>query len=222
MQGVFIHMEKNKYHIYQREGRLYGENSYLIVNENQRGFLVDPATDAFIPFIKENEIKLEAIILTHAHSDHILSVDEYAMMYNIPLYIHENEVEKLRRSELNLSLASDPIVVKTLPISLKGKKGKQKIGSFFVTYDLYAGHSEGNILIGIEGEKFYFCGDCVFADSIGRYDLPGSNAREHYYSLQKIMNLPDNIYFYPGHGTGFYQKDLLTNNVLQRFLKLGM
>jgi glyoxylase-like metal-dependent hydrolase (beta-lactamase superfamily II) len=202
-----------------------GERTYLCINlKTNDAVLIDPSTIEMDKIIELNNYNVRAILLTHGHFDHIFSVDYYAQKYNVPVYIHALEKDKLTDPTLHLGAYSGhkSFIVETLPKVLKGGNSIIKIEGFTFIYFLAPGHSVGNTIFNIEHTNIYFVGDSVFKDSIGRYDLPGSNAKEHLFALRKYQDLPAKSKLYPGHGKSFYVEELSENEVYQRFIQLGV
>lgn len=214
----------NSFTVIKFIGDLYGENSYLCINnETNEAMIIDPGTLAVHNHLINNpELKLVAVLLTHGHSDHILCTDFYVKTYQVPLYIHEKDAWKLLDATGNLSTWGTPFIVESTPMTLKNKTGHLTIASFNITYQLAAGHSEGQVIYHLTDTNMYFVGDTVFEDSIGRYDLPGANAKAHYDTLMWIERLPAESKLYAGHGRIFLQKALATNAVFQAFKNQGI
>ena len=83
-----------------------GTNCYLLINEETKELvMVDPATcpDYLVSHIKSNGYTPKAILLTHAHFDHVMGIDGWVKEFDIPVYLHENEKQILEDPQLNLS-----------------------------------------------------------------------------------------------------------------------
>ena len=83
-----------------------GTNCYLLINEDTKELVVvDPATcpDYLVSHIKSNGYIPKAILLTHAHFDHVMGIDGWVNEFDIPVYLHEKEAELLANPKLNLS-----------------------------------------------------------------------------------------------------------------------
>ena len=89
-------------------GRLQ-ENVYFLIDENKETLIFDPGAQAedIKELIEEEGLKPIAIVLTHAHGDHIGAVDELRKAYNIPMYMNEIEKEFLTNTDFNRSLYSN-------------------------------------------------------------------------------------------------------------------
>ena len=205
-------------------GDMYGENTYLCINKDtQQAILIDPGTkNANIYLEKNPQVKLGAILLTHGHSDHILYTDFYAQTYQIPIYIHTIDADKLNNPAKNLSTMSGAFAITTKPVTFAGNSGVLTIDDFCFEYQLAAGHSAGQVVYHLVETQIYFVGDTVFEDSIGRYDLPDSNGKAHYDTLNWINTLPENSKLYPGHGRIFLKNTLTSNPVFQMFIHMGV
>ena len=179
-----------------------GTTCYLVINEEQKtGVVIDPGGDAdqIIEKIKQNGITIEAIFLTHGHSDHIMAVDEVREATGAKVYISEADADMLTKASSNLSVymgagrefkAADEFLIDGETITAAGLK-----------FQVVAtpGHTKGGICL-LCGDTV-FCGDTIFSESIGRTDLPGGSYSQILHSIKtKIMVLPDEMKLLPGHG----------------------
>lgn len=178
------------------------ENCYIIYKEG-RGIIVDPGA-GFEKIKKELNrlvVKPEAIILTHAHFDHIASLDECRKYYNIPVYISPKENDWLESGELNLSFAfglKNPIISTKAEFEFENYKEYKIAGMNFKVLPT-PGHSPGGI--SFDFGDFIVVGDALFNGGYGRYDLPGSNYNELKNSLHNVLfKLDGEKIVYPGHG----------------------
>ena len=179
-----------------------GTNCYVVINEEQKkGVVIDPGGDAdqILEKIKQKGITIEAIFLTHGHSDHIMAVDEVREITGAKVYISEADADMLTKASSNLSVymgagrefkAADEFLVDGETITAAGLK-----------FQVVAtpGHTKGGICL-LCGDTV-FCGDTIFSESIGRTDLPGGSYSQILHSIKtKIMVLPDEMKLLPGHG----------------------
>lgn len=179
-----------------------GTNCYVVINEEQKkGVVIDPGGDAdqILEKIKQKGITIEAIFLTHGHSDHIMAVDEVREITGAKVYISEADADMLTKASSNLSVymgagrefkAADEFLIDGETITAAGLK-----------FQVVAtpGHTKGGICL-LCGDTV-FCGDTIFSESIGRTDLPGGSYSQILHSIKtKIMVLPDEMKLLPGHG----------------------
>ncbi|MDI9509843.1 MAG: MBL fold metallo-hydrolase [Clostridiales bacterium] len=178
-------------------------NCYIVREaKSKEAIVIDPGDNAerINEYLKENDLKCKAILLTHGHFDHITAANELKNLTTAPIYAHENEVELLNDSRLNASIQMGT-EVKVIPdILLKDKEEFQAAGLLWrVIYT--PGHTAGGVCYYIPEEGVIFSGDSLFYESIGRTDFPTGN---HSVLLEKIssqlMVLEDRIEVYPGHG----------------------
>ncbi|RKP45813.1 MBL fold metallo-hydrolase [Cohnella endophytica] len=178
-------------------------NAYVVVNsERTHAVVIDPGTADGALMRKLDGLKVEAILLTHAHFDHIGGVDALRRKYGCPVYIHSAEKDWLTDAAKNGSLRwSDvtPAIVTDPPEHLLADgQSLQLVGETFLVKHT-PGHSPGSVsfLVG----DLLFAGDALFRRSIGRTDLPGGNQDQLARSIrEKLYVLPDEVLVLPGHG----------------------
>jgi hydroxyacylglutathione hydrolase len=180
-------------------------NCYCLWNAEKECVLFDPGEEAgkLINWLNKNELKPLAILLTHAHFDHIGAVDQVREAFEIPLYVHEKEASWLLDPSLNgsqLFSMSELIRLKPAEYTL-GNKKTLSVGGF--TFKLYEtpGHSPGSLSFYYEEEQIVFAGDTLFMGSIGRTDLPGGNHKQLLNSIHDyLLTLPEETIVLSGHG----------------------
>lgn len=185
-------------------------NTYLIT-KNDRAVIVDPGLD-FLSIIDEvKKYHIEAILITHAHIDHIDGVG----YIEAPIYVGKEDLVNF--SDLSRSLykmCSCKPSFDTTKLNLIGVSDDEVINleSFSFKVIHTPGHTDGSCCY-----LFFdnlFSGDTLFKNSIGRIDFPTGSARKMKESLRKIVKmLPDNLKVYPGHDDKTTIKDEKKNNM---------
>lgn len=180
-------------------------NCYVVSKDDRTCLIIDPGEESekLSSFIQNKNWQPLAIILTHAHFDHIGAVDEIRDEYNIPVYIHEQEADWLVDPALNGSLKYEMIkTVNGKPADhFIATEQAMKIGD--ITFQVYEtpGHSPGSISFYFEEAALVIAGDALFNGSIGRTDLPGGNHNQLLKSIHdKLLVLPEETIVLPGHG----------------------
>jgi glyoxylase-like metal-dependent hydrolase (beta-lactamase superfamily II) len=176
-------------------------NCYLISDGAGHCMLVDPGNNCgqILDALAANEQKLEAILLTHGHCDHIFGLDEVMRRYpQVPVFVHNDDTEMLRNVELNGSARYNQNYVYDGEVRIL-TDGPAEIGAFDFQVLHTPGHSPGSCCFLFDEQCF--TGDTIFAGSIGRYDLPGGDAMQLLGSIRaKLLDLPDATQLHPGHG----------------------
>ena len=177
-------------------------NCYLVWDEQSKeAVVIDPGgdPDTIIDAISRNSLKVIHIINTHGHVDHVEANDLIRQKTGATLLIHSADVSLLQDLELNLSQALGRGKNFLPPTKTLEDKDKLKLNGFELEVLHTPGHTPGSICL--YGDKRLFSGDTLFADGVGRTDLPGGNFRQLKDSLEhKILKLSDEVVVYPGHG----------------------
>lgn len=193
-----------------RVGQL-ATNCYLFYDKKSlESFIIDPGDDALYIMNRVSDLNLkpEAILATHGHYDHILSVTELKLAYNIPFYAHRNDAPIVNRMERTAEyfsgLKPDPAPKIDKPL-VPGKT--LTAGGLSLKIIHTPGHTPGSVCLYYEKENILFTGDTLFADGdYGRTDLSGGDANKLKESILKILALPEETKIYPGHGDETYVK----------------
>jgi glyoxylase-like metal-dependent hydrolase (beta-lactamase superfamily II) len=179
-------------------------NCYIFSNEEKECLVIDPGGDAnkLTSILQQQHLKPVAILLTHAHFDHIGAVDDIRQEWNIPVYIHKNEKDWLADPSLNGSQFFMAGAVKmSKPDELIKGEGTLTIGNFSLKVYETPGHSPGSVSYYSDEAGLVFSGDALFAGSIGRTDLPGGNHELLIKSIHdKLLTLPEDTLVLSGHG----------------------
>ncbi len=176
-------------------------NCYLVGSEsNKEGMIIDPGDEAevILSNVKDLELEIKSIVLTHSHIDHIGALREVKEATGAEVSIHTDEAESLQRQPLStlfgISYPAPPPPDRSLEDG-----DSMDIGSLHFSVLYTPGHSPGCICL--LGEGIIFSGDTLFNYGIGRTDLPGGSYDQLMNSIHtRLMTLPDNTAVYPGHG----------------------
>ncbi|RKX27429.1 MAG: MBL fold metallo-hydrolase [Candidatus Zixiibacteriota bacterium] len=165
--------------------------------------IIDPGAEeaAISVEVKRLGVKPLAILLTHGHGDHIAAVAAIKEQFSIPLYVGAGEENLLANPSDNVSAFFGEPIVSPPADHLLTDEQMVKIGSIELRVLSTPGHTPGGVCYLDERQGWLFCGDSLFAGSIGRTDFPGSSHTQLIQSInQKIMKLPDSVVCLPGHG----------------------
>lgn len=179
-----------------------GTNCYIVYYD-KKALIIDPGAEGerLIDWLSKEELEPLAILLTHAHFDHIGAVDHLRNFYHIPVYMHEAEQEWLENPALNGSELFIGNGISTTRPDYLLDQGAFSIGEFEFEVVYTPGHSPGSISFLFTEENVIISGDVLFNQGIGRTDLHGGD----YNLLQdtiknKLYQLPNELIVYPGHG----------------------
>lgn len=164
--------------------------------------IIDPAdsADFILEKIQRERLNLVALIATHGHFDHIMAAGEIQLSYDVPLYIHSDDLFLVKRLNETAKhfLGFDPAVI--IPKNtLSLDEGVLHVGSFMLDIIRTPGHTPGSCSIYVKEENSVFTGDTLFKQGIGRYDHSYSDKKTLFNSLQTLFELPEETIVYPGH-----------------------
>ncbi|MGO4887148.1 MBL fold metallo-hydrolase [Anaerobacillus sp. MEB173] len=180
-------------------------NAYVLINDKKEAVIFDPGGDGekLNHWLEAEGIKPIAVILTHAHFDHIGAVDDIREKWGIEVYMHHLEKEWLGDASKNgsaLFMMGEAVEVKDADHFIE-EEGNLEIGSFTFVVLETPGHSPGSISLYHKESGVVFAGDVLFYGSIGRTDLPGGSYETLINSInEKLMDLPEETIVACGHG----------------------
>ncbi len=172
---------------------------YLIGSKSTREVaIIDPAwdIDALLNHIKEKDLKLASVLVTHYHPDHIgggmggHSIEGIAELLEkdpVKIFVHKLEAEGVKK----VTGVSD------IDLNIVESGDHLTIGENDIEFLHTPGHTPGSQCFKVNNNLV--SGDTLFVQGCGRVDLPGSNSEDMFHSLQKLSALPDETILYPGH-----------------------
>ena len=178
-------------------------NTYLAVDEKtNEGFIVDPGgyNKVLTKEVRDNDVNIKYIILTHGHSDHICGVNEHKAEFpDAKIVAYKDEEAMLENPNLNQSPGFG-VPYSTKADILVSDGDELKVGDVTLKFIHTPGHTEGGMCIYVKEAKALFSGDTLFRQSIGRTDFPGGSYKEIMDSIRKkLFLLPDDTNVFPGH-----------------------
>ncbi|MFC5630517.1 MULTISPECIES: MBL fold metallo-hydrolase [Streptococcus] len=182
-----------------------GENTYLVSNDEAL-LVIDPGSDTqgLLQEIDQINKPIAAILLTHTHYDHIISVDAIREQFNRPpVYVHPLEADWLGNPALNGS-ARHPdlgdVIISPADVLFENGRAYNLSGFKFRVLPT-PGHSHGSVSLVFDEENLVFSGDALFKETIGRTDLPTGDFDTLINSIKtQLLPLPSRYDVHPGHG----------------------
>lgn len=176
----------------------YEVNCSLLI-EDGRAFITDPGSEGerITGLLEKKGLEPAAILLTHAHFDHISGIPALQKAYpGLPVYVHPGDVvmfgHPFNQAGGEYALIEKPSDIRdaaTLPEVLEG-----------VEVIHTPGHTPGGVCYHFPKESLLLSGDTLFAGSIGRTDFPGGSMTRMMESLAALSKLPEETLVIPGHG----------------------
>ncbi|HEX6926249.1 MAG TPA: MBL fold metallo-hydrolase [Longimicrobiaceae bacterium] len=183
-------------------GGVFNQNGFLVSCAGTRAsILVDPgaAVARMLDAAETSRLSVEAIVLTHAHIDHVEGVAAARRATAAPIWLHRED----RQLYESVPLQAQWFGVQVEPLPevdhFYDDGDLVEFGDCSLTVRFTPGHAPGHVIL--VGDGLALVGDCVFNGSIGRTDLPGGDLATLMRSIrEKILTLPDETVLYPGHG----------------------
>lgn len=191
----------------------YEINSYVLYDlETKKAYVIDPGLNGstLIKFLKQNNLNVEMIFLTHGHGDHISDVPMILDNYDAKIYAHRSDSVLFESAEKNHSPMISGKIIEFQVDFFVDEGNRIAVGNKVMDVIHTPGHTKGGVCFYFE--NMLFTGDTLFKGSIGRTDLFGGNYDELLNSLVHIAKLDGETIIYPGHGPStILRKELLTN-----------
>jgi len=192
-------------------------NCWVVWSEPKQAIVIDPGAEPsrILAFLKEHGLEVAAYGLTHGHVDHIDAISEMYASRPAPIGIHPADLEWAFSAADSMppfyAAPNEP------PEVARQFKQGQEWSEAGLKYRIIEtpGHTPGSVCL-LFDEHSLFCGDTLFAGSVGRTDLPGGSSRSLTQSLATLAALPDSTKVYPGHGpTTTIGREKQTNYFMQ-------
>lgn len=171
--------------------------------QSREALVVDPGDeiDRILQVLAQHRLTVKAIVITHAHIDHIGGARKLKDATGAPVYMNLNDEQLQKMLDVQASWLGMRAVPQVDIDSPVRDGDKILYGTTEVTVLHTPGHTQGSISLYIPSESTLAAGDTLFRDSIGRTDLPGGDGRQILRSIHdKLLPLPDDTLVIPGHG----------------------
>lgn len=180
-------------------------NCYIISNSHKECLVIDPGGEGekLVKQLRNLHLNPVAILLTHAHFDHIGGVDIVRDALKVPVLLHKKESDWLQDPMQNGSgrYREIPDILISPADHLIENEQTLEISHFKFKILHTPGHSPGSVSYVFLDEGFAIVGDTLFEGSIGRTDLVGGNSKQLLSSIHnKLLTLDEETIIYPGHG----------------------
>ena len=175
-------------------------NSYVVDDGRGTALCFDAGGDPadVLGWLRNEQLKLAAIVLTHGHMDHILGVAPLARATGAAVYVPENDEALLRDPNMNLAAEFGYSVEPVAADHIVRDGDVFTFGELKVEALHTPGHTPGSVTYRI-GDAL-LTGDTMFQGSYGRTDFPGGSWEQEMNSIRKLLALPEDHPVYPGHG----------------------
>ena len=171
--------------------------------QTREAIVIDPGDDVsqILELLTQHGLKVKAIVITHAHIDHIGGAQELKRITQAPVYMNLSDAglqAMLATQAAWLGVPTPESVKIDAPLN-DGATLQLGQAEFHVLHT--PGHTQGSTSLWIPSERKLVAGDTLFLGSIGRTDLPGGDGRQILRSIhQKLLPLPEETTVIPGHG----------------------
>ncbi len=179
-------------------------NVYMVMDLRGNSILIDAgpgSLDRVLYYIDREGIKVKYIFITHGHFDHVSDAQFIKEITNAKIVMHEADIQLLSTSRdisryFNVKWKDpeiDVVLSKDLVMAIEGLGIEVKV-------ICTPGHTRGSVSFFFKNFKWLFTGDTLFKGTIGRTDFLESSPTDMVKSLLKLMELPNDVIVYPGHG----------------------
>jgi hydroxyacylglutathione hydrolase len=175
-------------------------NSYVITDEKSFCIIIDPGEDPYALTQYIGKRKVDYILLTHCHYDHIAGLNLLKNYTDASVIVHHSEAEWLLDPDLNRSAKTDTPIISEWPNILLNGDELIQCGSLSIKAIHTPGHTPGSTCF-LLNNNYLFTGDTLLAGIVGPTNLPYGDRKLLKESIiNRIYSLSGNIIIYPGHG----------------------
>jgi hydroxyacylglutathione hydrolase len=169
----------------------------------REALVIDPGDQIadILAIVKKHDLRVKAIVITHAHIDHIGGAAKLKAATGAPVYMNARDQELYRQIGMQAAWLGmrEPESTEIDAPAEEGATLELGTTAFHILHT--PGHTQGSVSIWIPAENKLIAGDTLFRDSIGRTDLPGGDSRQILRSIHsKLLTLPEDAVVVPGHG----------------------
>ena len=184
------------------------KNGYVVGCETtRRAVVIDPGdeVDQLIDAVRQHDLSVDYILLTHAHMDHITGVAQAKNAFGAPVGLHRDD-NFLYEAVVQQGLAFGFSVERQPPVDyFYDGAGPWRFGEYGAWVHHTPGHCPGGVCLAIgkdgDPKRTLFVGDTLFEGSIGRTDLPGGDLQTLLQSIRGVLfTFPDDSVVLSGHG----------------------
>lgn len=202
----------------------FQENTFIVSDEFKNAIIIDPGCysreeqQELSTYIENGKLKVIALLNTHAHIDHVLGNAFIKEKYQVPFYLHKDDITTLNAVDQYASLYGfEGYCTSPQPDFLLAHDSELTFGTMRIKIFHTPGHCPGHVIFYFPSEGFIINGDVLFNGSFGRTDLPGGDLEILKNSIHHtLFKFEDSTVVYCGHGPSTtIGKERLSNYIHQ-------